>query len=174
MSADCAVLGGAPQRRGLDRASDSTSPVSGEAPYVAWLPESGHRTAARTAAACNPRRSVHRGGRDEIVGRFLPTDPRRRDDSADRTRHRPADPERLADRARRNLMVTYQIRVGGTLPPGLIESITQVNAVQPAGTTVEVDVPDETALWGLIDALRTAGIDLLEVRRELTEPPTAS
>jgi hypothetical protein len=71
-------------------------------------------------------------------------------------------------------MVTYQIRVGGIVPPGLIESFTHVNAVQPAGTTVEVDVPDETALWGLIDALRTAGIDLLEVRRELAEPPTAS
>jgi hypothetical protein len=65
-------------------------------------------------------------------------------------------------------MVTYQIRVGGTVPPGLIESITQVKAVQPAGTSVEVDVPDETALWGLIDALRRSGIDLLEVRRELT------
>jgi hypothetical protein len=68
-------------------------------------------------------------------------------------------------------MVIYQIRVGGTIPPGLIESITQVNAVQPAGTTVEVDVPDETALWGVINALRTAGIDLLEVRRQLSEPP---
>ncbi len=84
-------------------------------------------------------------------------------------------PEPVADRdAAQPAMVKYQIRVGGTVPPGLIESITQVVAIQPAGTTVEVDVPDETALWGLIDVLRNAGIDLLEVRRQLAEPPTPS
>jgi len=70
-------------------------------------------------------------------------------------------------------MVIYQIRVGGTVPPGLIESITHVNTVQPAGTTFEVDVQDEAALWGLIDALRRSDIDLLEVRRQLTEPPVS-
>jgi len=36
-----------------------------------------------------------------------------------------------------------------------------------------VDVQDEAALWGLIDALRRADIDLLEVRRQLTEPPVS-
>jgi hypothetical protein len=71
-------------------------------------------------------------------------------------------------------MVTYEIRIDGTLPPELIQNMTGVSAVQSAGTLMEVNVPDETALWGLIDALRDAGIDMLEVRRRRAdEPPTA-
>lgn len=63
-------------------------------------------------------------------------------------------------------MSTYEVRVSGTVPSELIERLGDIRAVQAAGTTLEVDVPDEAALWGLIDALRTAGVDLLEVRRQ--------
>ena len=70
-------------------------------------------------------------------------------------------------------MVSYEIRIDGTLPPDVIANMTGVGAVQSAGTLMEVNVPDETALWGLIDALRNAGVDLLEVRRHREdEPPT--
>lgn len=63
-------------------------------------------------------------------------------------------------------MGTYEVRISGTMPSGLIERLGHIKTVQTGGTTLEVDVPDETALWGLIDALRSAGIDLLEVRRQ--------
>jgi hypothetical protein len=43
----------------------------------------------------------------------------------------------------------------------------------PAGTTFEVDVPDPAALLGLIDALRAAGVELLEVRRLNAQSPTS-
>jgi hypothetical protein len=50
--------------------------------------------------------------------------------------------------------------------------MTGVAGVQSAGTLMKVDVPDETALWGLIDALRDAGIDMLEVRRRRADEPS--
>jgi 2-keto-3-deoxy-6-phosphogluconate aldolase len=39
--------------------------------------------------------------------------------------------------------------------------------VEPAGTILRATQLDDAALWGLIDALRNAGIDLIEVRREI-------
>jgi hypothetical protein len=69
-------------------------------------------------------------------------------------------------------MVTYEIRIGGALPPDLIANMTGVSSVQSAGTLMEVNVPDETALWGVIDALRDAGIDMLEVRRCRADEPS--
>lgn len=68
-------------------------------------------------------------------------------------------------------MSTYEVRIAGEMPPDLAERLGQIRAVQAAGTTLEVDVPDETALWGLIDTLRSAGLDLLEVRRQSAESP---
>jgi hypothetical protein len=69
-------------------------------------------------------------------------------------------------------MVSYEIRIEGTLPPDLIQNMTGVAGVLSAGTLMKVDVPDETALWGLIDALRDAGIDMLEVRRRRADEPS--
>ena len=62
-------------------------------------------------------------------------------------------------------MSTYEVRINGSMPAGLIEQLGQIRTVQTAGTTLEVDVQDEAALWGLIDTLRSAGVDMLEVRR---------
>lgn len=70
-------------------------------------------------------------------------------------------------------MSIYEVRISGTMPAGLIEQLGHIRAVQAAGTTLEVDVPDESALWGLVDALRSAGVDLLEVRRQSSESPTS-
>ncbi|HEU5485859.1 MAG TPA: hypothetical protein VFU98_13210 [Microlunatus sp.] len=67
-------------------------------------------------------------------------------------------------------MTTYEVRVSGDLSSALLQELENIRAVQAAGTTLEVDVPDDAALWGLIDALRRAGVDLLELRRRESGP----
>jgi 2-keto-3-deoxy-6-phosphogluconate aldolase len=63
---------------------------------------------------------------------------------------------------------TYEIRVAGTVPLDLLENFRQIETVEPAGTILHAKQLDDAALWGLIDALRNAGIDLIEIRREVT------
>lgn len=70
-------------------------------------------------------------------------------------------------------MSTYEVRISGVMPSDLIERLGAIRAIQAAGTILEVDVPDESALWGLIDALRSAGLDMLEVRRQHPQSPTS-
>ena len=60
---------------------------------------------------------------------------------------------------------TYEIRVAGTVP---LENFRQIQTVAPAGTILHAVQVDDAALWGLIDALRGAGIDLIEIRREIS------
>jgi len=60
---------------------------------------------------------------------------------------------------------TYEIRVAGTVPMELLENFRQIETVEPAGTILHAVQLDDSALWGLIDALRDAGIDLIEIRR---------
>ena len=62
-------------------------------------------------------------------------------------------------------MATYEIRVGGELSAEILDQLGEVETVHPAGTTLEVELADDAALWGLIEVLRNAGIDMLEVRR---------
>ena len=62
---------------------------------------------------------------------------------------------------------TYEIRIAGTVPLDLLENFRQIQAVEPAGTILHAEQLDDAALWGLIDALRNAGIDLIEVRRDV-------
>jgi len=68
-------------------------------------------------------------------------------------------------------MTSYEIRVGGEIPADVLDRIGEVDAVRAAGTTIEVTLTDEAALWGLIEVLRTAGIEMLEVRRHSQEAP---
>jgi 2-keto-3-deoxy-6-phosphogluconate aldolase len=63
---------------------------------------------------------------------------------------------------------TYEIRVAGTVPLDLLENFRQIETVEPAGTILHAKQLDDAALWGLIDALRNAGIDLIEIRHEVT------
>jgi hypothetical protein len=65
---------------------------------------------------------------------------------------------------------TYEIRVAGTVPLDLLENFRQIETVEPAGTILHAKQLDDAALWGLIDALRNAGIDLIEIRREVSTP----
>jgi hypothetical protein len=63
---------------------------------------------------------------------------------------------------------TYEIRVVGTVPVDLLENFRQIESVEPAGTIMRAMQLDDAALWGLIDALRDAGIDLIDIRREIS------
>jgi hypothetical protein len=63
---------------------------------------------------------------------------------------------------------TYEIRVAGTVPLDLLEDFRQIETVEPAGTILHAVAMDDAGLWGLIDALRNAGIDLIEIRREIS------
>lgn len=62
---------------------------------------------------------------------------------------------------------TYEIRVAGTVPLELLENFRQIEAVEPAGTILHAVGMDDAGLWGLIDALRDAGVDLIEIRRDV-------
>ncbi len=62
---------------------------------------------------------------------------------------------------------SYEIRIAGAVPVGLLENFHQIEAVEPAGTILRAAQLDDAALWGLIDALTDAGVNLIEVRREV-------
>jgi hypothetical protein len=52
------------------------------------------------------------------------------------------------------------------VPLELLENFRQIKTVEPAGTILHAVVMDNAELWGLIDALRDAGVDLIEIRRD--------
>ena len=61
---------------------------------------------------------------------------------------------------------TYEIRIAGTVPVDLLENFRQIESVEPAGTILCATQLDDAAIWGLIDAVRDAGIELVEIRRD--------
>jgi len=61
---------------------------------------------------------------------------------------------------------TYEIRIAGTMPVDLLQNFHQIESVEPAGTILRATQLDDAAIWGLIDALRDAGIELVEIRRD--------
>ena len=61
----------------------------------------------------------------------------------------------------------YEIRVAGRVPLELLENFRQIKTVEPAGTILHPVAMDDAGLWGLIDALRDAGVDLIEIRRDV-------
>lgn len=63
----------------------------------------------------------------------------------------------------------YEIRIAGSVPLDLLENFRQILTVEPAGTILHAEQLDDAALWGLIDALRDAGIDLIEIRRGVSD-----
>lgn len=68
--------------------------------------------------------------------------------------------------------VAYQIRVDGALPDRIFEDFTRVTvAVDPVGTTLQVQLTDQAELTGLLEALRRAGLVLLEMRRQQFDYP---
>jgi hypothetical protein len=53
------------------------------------------------------------------------------------------------------------------VPLELLENFRQIKTVEPAGTILHAVVMDNAELWGLIDALRDAGVHLIEIRRDV-------
>ena len=62
---------------------------------------------------------------------------------------------------------TSEIRIAGSIPVDVLENFRQIQTVEPAGTILHAEQLDDAALCGLIDALRDAGIDLIEIRRDI-------
>jgi hypothetical protein len=61
---------------------------------------------------------------------------------------------------------SYEIRVAGTLPPEVLLDFERLTAsVEPAGTLVHGQLPDQAALHGLLARLEVFGVQVLEVRR---------
>ena len=67
-------------------------------------------------------------------------------------------------------MTSYLVRVNGPLPESALDGVGTIGDVRPAGTVIEVDLDDDAALAGLLAALRTAGVELLEVHRRSAIP----
>lgn len=66
-------------------------------------------------------------------------------------------------------MTSYLVRINGMLPESALDGVAEIGDVRPAGTVIEVDLSDDAALAGLLTALRTAGVELLEVHRRSSE-----
>ena len=64
------------------------------------------------------------------------------------------------------LRSTYQIRVHGSIPGGLLQNLPPATEIVPAGLILRISQLDDAGLIGLLDALQIADIDVLEVRPE--------
>jgi hypothetical protein len=68
----------------------------------------------------------------------------------------------------------YEIRVGGVLPPeALLDYERLIASVEPVGTVVHGQLPDQAALQGLLVRLEALGVQVIEVRK-LREPGAAA
>ena len=69
----------------------------------------------------------------------------------------------------------YEIRVTGTLPPEILLDFERLtSSVEPVGTVVHGELPDQAALYGLLARLETFGVQVLEVRRLHADPDPAA
>jgi hypothetical protein len=63
--------------------------------------------------------------------------------------------------------IAYEIRVEGELPQSLLEDFDAITILaDPAGTSMRAYIADEAELNGILDALRRAGLVLIDVRQE--------
>jgi len=64
------------------------------------------------------------------------------------------------------LAKAFEIHVRGTLPPDVLEDFEYLKAVDvPAETVLTGVVPDQSALYGVLNRLQALGLELVEVRR---------
>ena len=63
--------------------------------------------------------------------------------------------------------VVYRIKIQGTVPDAWIDRLggLQVTAATPEQSTLEGDLPDQAALIGVINALYTLHLPIVEVTR---------
>lgn len=61
----------------------------------------------------------------------------------------------------------YEMKVRGDVPTELLEDFeAQLVAADGTATSIRVNLPDQSALHGLLHALRNAGVELIDIRRE--------
>ena len=60
----------------------------------------------------------------------------------------------------------YQLRVAGTIPGELLEELSDMTiSVEPPETVLYGELPDQSALFGLLSRMHGLGLKLIEVRR---------
>ena len=59
----------------------------------------------------------------------------------------------------------YEIRVAGTVPEEDLKDMGAVRYAHDQVQTILYGVADQTALYGLLERLRSLGLDVVEVRR---------
>ncbi|HEX5523880.1 MAG TPA: hypothetical protein VFX53_10560 [Pedococcus sp.] len=59
----------------------------------------------------------------------------------------------------------YEIRVAGTVPEEDLKDMGAVTYARDQVQTILYGVSDQTALYGLLERLRSLGLDVVEVRR---------
>lgn len=63
----------------------------------------------------------------------------------------------------------FEIRVEGTVPQRLLEDFDSITiAIDQVGTVMRARLTDEAELHGVLDALRRAGLVLVDVQRDHT------
>jgi hypothetical protein len=66
---------------------------------------------------------------------------------------------------------TYEIRVRGRLPDDLVQELEYVTGrVEPIQTLLQGRIPDQPALYGILDRLQSVGIELIEIRQVADAP----
>jgi hypothetical protein len=64
------------------------------------------------------------------------------------------------------LAKSFEIHVRGALPADVLEELQGLTAsVVPAETVLSGVVPDQAALYGILNRLQSLGLELVEVRR---------
>jgi hypothetical protein len=67
----------------------------------------------------------------------------------------------------------FEIRVRGAMTPEELEDFEQLSAVAvPAHTILTGPLPDQSALYGLINRLQALGLELMAVRRLEEDAPS--
>lgn len=60
----------------------------------------------------------------------------------------------------------FEIRAVGSVPLDILEDFAGTTVThEPAGSTIRVDLADESELHGVLDALRRAGFELIDMHR---------
>ena len=60
----------------------------------------------------------------------------------------------------------YQVRVSGTIPSELLAELSDMTiSVEPPETVLYGELPDQSALFGLISRMHGMGLRLIEIRR---------
>jgi hypothetical protein len=61
---------------------------------------------------------------------------------------------------------TYEVRVSGPIPDELLPELQNMTiSVEPPETVLYGSLPDQSALFGLITRMHSAGLEVIDIRR---------